>query len=99
MGGLIHPEATLDYVNEWWMGHVWCMVLTHWVCRFTQAALKPASGEKWHVAFLKALTGLGSAQWGIGRLSTGRSPVYPRFQFCLMLYLLLFEKRRKEKKK
>jgi hypothetical protein len=40
---------------------------------------------------------LGSAQLGLSRLSTGRGPVCHRVQFCLMLYLLLFKKGKKER--
>jgi hypothetical protein len=51
--------------------HMWCMVLTSWVCRFTQAALKLATmGRNSMVLFSRNLLGLGLAWWGVGRPST-----------------------------
>jgi hypothetical protein len=52
------------------------MALTDWVCKFMQAALKLAGGEKWHAAFLKAFTGTGFSLVGCSYVFHGLGVQY-----------------------
>jgi hypothetical protein len=54
MGGSVCPGAVLDYVCGGLVGES-CVMLTCSFCRFTQAALEPASREKLHATFLTAV--------------------------------------------
>jgi hypothetical protein len=56
--GLVPGRWVGDYVS------MWCVLLTCWVCRFTQATVKPAGREKSLAAFLKADTSRDWVQWG-----------------------------------
>jgi hypothetical protein len=45
VGASICPGAGLEYVpGSGWRSHVWYVLLSYWVYRFMQAALKPAGG-------------------------------------------------------
>jgi hypothetical protein len=57
--------SSLNYSPGGGGNHVWCELLTCWVCCFMQAALKPACREKRYAAFFKALLGTGFS--GAGR--------------------------------
>jgi hypothetical protein len=61
-GDSICPGDALAYVPEGRGGRrvregsrTWCVMFTCSFCRFTQAALEPASGQKWHAASLGAV--------------------------------------------
>jgi hypothetical protein len=73
---------------------MWCMVLTCWICRFMQVALKPVSMEKWSVTFFKVDAYWDWVQPGRAYVSFPwvRGPIHHRVLFCLMLCLLHFEK-------
>jgi hypothetical protein len=54
-----------------------------------QAALKPASGEKWQADFLKS-----DVYWDVGRLSMGSGPSLLQGSVLFDAYLLLLEKKK-----
>jgi hypothetical protein len=92
----MHFAYEMSWIMFLGSGVIWCMALTCWVCRFMQAALKLGQWGEMEGNFSQSRysVGLGAAHWGIGRLPWDRGPVCHRVWFCLMLYLLLYAKKR-----
>jgi hypothetical protein len=74
---------------------MWFAGLICWVCRFRQAYLKPSSRKKGCATFLNALNVTGYSL--VGHRQASHKLGVHRVLFCLILYLVLFEKKKEKK--